>query len=77
MQLASAIQDWTALLGPEHVICDRTQLSSAETATFSTDRTIPAILRPANKEQIQDFLKDPSNPHEDKPKNFLDRFKGD
>ncbi len=57
MQLASAIQDWTALLGPEHVICDRTQLSSAETATFSTDRTIPAILRPANKEQIQECLR--------------------
>ena len=31
----------------------------------------------SNKDQIQEFLKDPGNAHEDKGQNFLDRFKGD
>jgi len=42
-----------------------------------TPDTIKDINSMSNKDQIEDFLKDPSNPHEDKAKNFLDRFKGD
>ena len=56
-KLASALQEWTALLGAEHVISNRTELSSAETATFASERTIPAILRPDSRGQVQECLR--------------------
>ena len=56
-QLASALEAWEALLGPEHVVCDRDELSSAETATFAIERAIPAILRPANRDQVRECLR--------------------
>lgn len=55
--LAAALRDWTALLGPEHVVEETTVLRAAETATFATSHRIPAILRPADREQVQEILR--------------------
>ena len=46
-----------AVLGADHTIVDRTRLAAAETATFSTTQSVPAILRPANTSQIQECLR--------------------
>ena len=53
----SALNEWIALLGPGNVITDRSTLSAAETTTFSTDHVIPAILRPASKQEVQECLR--------------------
>jgi general secretion pathway protein D len=42
-----------------------------------TPDTIKDINSMSNRDQIEEFLKDPSNAHENKAKNMLDRFKGD
>ncbi|MCU0247984.1 MAG: FAD-dependent oxidoreductase, partial [Bryobacter sp.] len=52
-----AIQDWIDALGAEYVVTDSGSRLSAQTATFSTESKIPAILRPANREQVQACLR--------------------
>jgi general secretion pathway protein D len=42
-----------------------------------TPDTVRDINSMSNKDQIQEFLRDPGNAHENKAQNFLDRFKGD
>ena len=56
-RLEQALERWTAVLGADHTIVDRTRLAAAETATFSTTQSVPAILRPANTSQIQECLR--------------------
>ena len=48
-----AIHSWIRVLGPDHVILDEPNLQKAETATFATTHSIPVILRPGNREQVQ------------------------
>jgi 4-cresol dehydrogenase (hydroxylating) flavoprotein subunit len=55
--ISSALEQWTDLLGSEFVLQDRSSLQPAETATFATAQRIPAILQPANREQVQDCLR--------------------
>ncbi len=57
VRLEQALERWTAVLGADHIIIDRTSLAAAETATFSTTQSVPAILRPANTSQIQECLR--------------------
>jgi 4-cresol dehydrogenase (hydroxylating) len=57
MLLSTALEAWKELLGAENVILDPRRLGEAETATFATDQRIPAILRPANRAEIQDCLR--------------------
>jgi len=52
-----AIADWTAAIGGENVGADPSELASAATATFAEQRTIPAILRPGSREDVQDCLR--------------------
>jgi 4-cresol dehydrogenase (hydroxylating) flavoprotein subunit len=52
-----ALEQCRALLGPENVILDPAGLRAAETATFGTNVTIPAIVRPANREEVQQVLR--------------------
>jgi 4-cresol dehydrogenase (hydroxylating) len=52
-----ALEQWTAILGADHTVVDRSRLSAVETATFSTSQSIPAILRPADTGQIQECLR--------------------
>ncbi len=53
----SAIEAWTNLLGSENVLTDISALSDAQTTTFFTQQRVHAILRPANRTQVQDCLK--------------------
>jgi 4-cresol dehydrogenase (hydroxylating) len=50
--LESALQAWTDLLGPNNVAFAADDRHSAETATFATGQTIPAILRPGSRKDL-------------------------
>jgi len=51
--LAAALDDWTALLGPAHVVRDSGSLTSASAATFPTTGRVRAIIRPATRDDVQ------------------------
>lgn len=51
--LERALGAWRGILGDEHVLTDAATLSSAQTATFATTQTIPAIIRPGSREEVQ------------------------
>lgn len=55
--LAGAIREWELLLGTAHVSRDRSQLHAAATATFATTPRVLAILRPANRAEVQETLR--------------------
>ncbi len=48
-----AVSEWIDTMGRQWVITSPEELRKAGTATFASDRTIPAILRPANREEVQ------------------------
>jgi 4-cresol dehydrogenase (hydroxylating) len=51
--LARALSEWDVLLGATHVVREPGALRSASTATFPTRGQVQAILRPANREEVQ------------------------
>lgn len=51
-----ALIEWEKILDSGHVVTEESCLREAETATFSVSRRIPAILRPATREQVQECL---------------------
>ena len=53
----TALEAWCDLVGPEHVITAEAQLREAGRATFAATRTIPAIIRPANREEVQECVR--------------------
>jgi 4-cresol dehydrogenase (hydroxylating) len=55
--LEMALDQWRELLGGENVILDPAGLRAAETATFGTSVTVPAIVRPGNHEEVQQVLR--------------------
>ena len=57
MLAQAAMLQWESVLGPENLITEREPLRAAATATFHVDRWIPAILRPATREQVQQTLR--------------------
>ena len=52
-----ALDQWTSLLGAEHVIADHTSRKAAETATFATTQKVPAILRPGSRDEVQECMR--------------------
>ncbi|MBV9265867.1 MAG: FAD-binding oxidoreductase [Acidobacteriaceae bacterium] len=56
-QLREALAEWQALLGPGHVVYEGDLLREFETATFSTSQSVPAVLRPGSREEIQECLR--------------------
>lgn len=56
-QLARALDRWAQVLGSEYLSRDPRLLGQAETATFATTPRIPAILRPRDRQQIQECLR--------------------
>lgn len=56
-KLTLSVKHWEQLLGAEFVQIDRPALQRAEAATFATTQRILAILRPANREQVQECLR--------------------
>ena len=55
--LDGAVLAWRKALGAEFVVTERAELNAAQTTTFSTRQEIPVILRPANREQVQECLR--------------------
>lgn len=55
--LDQALEQWTSILGPDHVIVDERSRSAAETATFITTQRVPAILRPASRDEVQECIR--------------------
>lgn len=53
MMLSEALRAWKSIVGPAHVVADRRALVAASTATFATDATVLAILRPATRDEVQ------------------------
>jgi len=53
----SAVQCWIDVVGPENVVTDEAPLREAGMATFATTRRIPAILRPANRAEVQECVR--------------------
>ncbi|MCB1948252.1 FAD-binding oxidoreductase [Nitrosomonas sp.] len=53
----NALKAWQDILGEDYVELRFESLAKAATATFSTNRQIPAILRPFVREEIQDCIK--------------------
>jgi len=56
-RLGQAIAAWEAALGSRHVIIEESQRRAAESATFLTRQSIPAILRPGNRAEVQETLR--------------------
>jgi 4-cresol dehydrogenase (hydroxylating) len=54
---AAALNEWRAALGAEHVITERKVLDAAETTTFKINHVIPAWLRPASRDEVQQCLR--------------------
>jgi 4-cresol dehydrogenase (hydroxylating) len=52
-----ALERWKAEIGLENVILDPAALRAAETATFDAGVTVPAIIRPGSREEVQRVLR--------------------
>jgi 4-cresol dehydrogenase (hydroxylating) len=52
-----ALVAWSAAVGQEHVIREGPVVRAAEVATYATNRWIPAIVRPGNREEVQEVLR--------------------
>jgi 4-cresol dehydrogenase (hydroxylating) len=55
--LANALSDFVQALGPDSVIREPHPLAAAERATFQTSQKIPLILKPRNREGVQEILR--------------------
>src|SRR5262245_51003475 len=55
--IEGALRAWRDLLGSEHLLTDAQNLRAAETATFKTDQKIPAVLRPGDREEVQECVR--------------------
>jgi 4-cresol dehydrogenase (hydroxylating) flavoprotein subunit len=53
----NAISEWQQILGEAYVIVEESCLQALETATFSTDQSVSAVLKPATSEEVQACLK--------------------
>ena len=52
-----ALLEWSAAVGPDQVITAGPAVRAAETATFATNRRIPAIVRPGSREEVQQVMR--------------------
>lgn len=57
VQWEDALTAWRASLGSEFVITHPAALSAVQTTTFATRQSVPAILRPASRQQVQECLR--------------------
>jgi 4-cresol dehydrogenase (hydroxylating) len=53
----AAMREWQTALGSDNLITEASRLRAASTATFPVERNVPAILRPAGREQVQQILR--------------------
>src|SRR5262245_41264618 len=52
-----AFAEGAGAIGPENIITSAAQLAAAETATFATSHRIPAIVRPAGRDEVQECMR--------------------
>uniref|UniRef100_Q026P1 FAD linked oxidase domain protein n=1 Tax=Solibacter usitatus (strain Ellin6076) TaxID=234267 RepID=Q026P1_SOLUE len=52
-----AVREWCSVVGPEHVLTAPEKLRAAERTTFATSQHIPAIIRPADRAQVQECIR--------------------
>lgn len=52
-----ALEEWRDTLGPEHVLTDAAALAAARSATFLTNQSIPAIIRPGTREELRECVR--------------------
>ncbi len=57
MPLVEAIKAWQDLLSSEHVWTDARTISAVQTATFATQQRVLAVIRPADRMEIQACVK--------------------
>ncbi len=55
--IEKALELWAQILTPNQIITDQKTLEQYETATYKTQQRISAILKPANREQVQKITK--------------------
>src|SRR4029453_11349899 len=55
--LTLALREWVPVVGAAHVIRDFESLRSASTATFPTQPRVHAIVRPANRDEVQQCVR--------------------
>ena len=53
----AALREWAQVVGVDHVVTAAAPLRAAETSTFATRQRIPAIVRPANRAEVQECLR--------------------
>jgi len=53
----TALLEWSDVVGPGNVITEGASLRTAETATFATNHTVPAIVRPATRSELQECMR--------------------
>ena len=56
-RLDQALEQWVTILGVGNVLVDRGSRAAAETATFATTQTVPAIISPASREEVQECIR--------------------
>jgi 4-cresol dehydrogenase (hydroxylating) len=55
--LDSALGQWAEVVGADFVITGAAPLRAAETGTFASGHRIPAIVRPANRAEVQECMR--------------------
>ena len=55
--LLHAIEDWSRIVGEQHVSTLNSELQSASTATFATTQQVLAIVRPVSRDEVQACLR--------------------
>jgi len=58
LSLIDALSAWRELIGDEYVTSDETSRASIETATYLTSQKVPAIIRPASRDELQEWASD-------------------
>jgi 4-cresol dehydrogenase (hydroxylating) len=54
---SAALDAWIGAVGADNVVTDGASLRRAEMATFAPTRRIPAIVRPANRAEVQECVR--------------------
>lgn len=56
-ELQGALEAWRGIVGAEQVLRDRASRTTYETATFRWNVTIPAIVRPSDRREVQECVR--------------------
>lgn len=57
MSVAGALRDWQSAVGERHVLSTPEVVAAASRATYPIGHGVPAVVRPASTEQVQDCVR--------------------